>query len=97
MAKYHGGEIVKEGIYMEHSKWRLESIAKGGGSLPDNKQTRYSKLPTPALIVVVPLMGLVYALSVPTVYCLVFIFSLIRLGGMKVKAIGHSKLIDDMR
>ena len=85
MAGYHGGQVVKGGFYLKHSTWEFESVPRGCGNLPGNKETSYSRLPLPAVVVVGPLIGLVYVFSIPTVYCLSFVYSLARLVGQKFK------------
>lgn len=99
MAGYHGGQVVKEGFYLKHSTWEFESVSRGGGNLPGNKETSYSRLPLPVVMAVGPLMGLVYVLSVPTVYCLSFVYSLARLVGQKPKIAEQkdSSLTDKVR
>ena len=72
MASYHGGQAVKGGFYLKRSTSEFEYVAGGGGILPGNKETSYSRLPLPAVIVAGPLMGLAYVISLPTVYCLTF-------------------------
>lgn len=89
MSGYYGGKVVREGVYLNRSTWKLESIAEEGGILPGNKQMRYSRLPAPVLMVFVPLMGLFYAIFVPVAYCLTFILVAVRLGGRKLRAAGH--------
>ncbi len=85
MAGYYGGQVVKGGVYLKHPTWEFEAVSRGGGNLPGNKETSYSRLPLPAVMVVGPLIGLVYAFSIPTVYCLSFVYSLARLVGQKPK------------
>ncbi len=99
MAGYHGGQVVKGGFYLKHSTWEFESVPRGRGNLPGNKETSYSRLPLPAVMVVGPLMGLVYVFSIPTAYCLSFVYSLVRLVGQKLKSTGQkdSVLTDKVR
>lgn len=99
MAGYHGGQAVKRGFYLKRSTWEFESVAGRGGILPGNEETSYSRLPLPAVMVAGPLMGLAYAISIPTVYCLSFVYSLARLVGQKLKITEHkdSVLTDKVR
>ena len=89
MAGYHGGQVVQGGCYLKRATWEMESVARGGGTLPGNEETRYSRLPLPAVMVLGPLMGLAYAIITPIFYCLAFVYSLIRRGGQKLKSLGH--------
>ena len=89
MAGYHGGQAVKRGFYMKRSTWEFESVAGRGGILPGNKETSYSRLPLPAVMVAGPLMGLAYVISLPIVYCLAFGYFLARRAGRKPKVAGQ--------
>lgn len=89
MAGYHGGQAVKGGFYLKRSTWEFESVAGRGGILPGNKETSYSRLPLPAVMVAGPLMGLAYAISLPIVCCLAFGYFLVRWVGQKLKVVGH--------
>jgi len=85
MVGYHGGQTVKAGLYLRCSTWELESIAKGGGVLSGNKETYYSSLPLPAVMVVGPLAGLAYVISLPMVFCFAFGYFLARRVGQTLK------------
>lgn len=88
MASYHGGQFVREGLYMKRSTWEFESVAKKGGVLIGNKETSYSRLPLPFMMVAGPLMGLAYVLSLPIACCLSLTYSLTRRVGQKFKIAG---------
>ncbi|MEE9399142.1 MAG: hypothetical protein V3V23_02640 [Dehalococcoidales bacterium] len=96
MVGYHGGQTVKAGLYLKRSTWELESIARGGGVLSGNKETYFRRLPLPAVMVVGPLMGLAYVISLPILFCLVFGYFLARLVGRKLKVTKYSKLGDEV-
>ena len=85
MTGYHGGQIVKGGFYLKRATWELESVAKGGGNLPGKEETRYSRVPLPAVMAAGPLMGLAYVISLPIVFCLAFGYFLTRRVGQKLK------------
>ena len=85
MTGYHGGQTVKGGFYLKRSTWELESVARGGGNLPGNEETRYSRVPLPAVMAAGPLMGLAYVISLPIVFCLAFGYCLTRRVGQKLK------------
>ncbi len=85
MTGYHGGQIVKGGFYLKRATWELESVARGGGNLPGNEETRYSRVPLPAVMAAGPLMGLVYVISLPIVFCLAFGYFLARQVGQTLK------------
>ena len=88
MAGYHGGQTVKGGFYLKRATWELESVAKGGGNLPGNGETRYSRVPLPVVMSAGPLMGLAYVISLPIVICFVFSYFFVRWVGQKLKVTG---------
>ena len=85
MIGYHGGQAVREGFYLKRSIWEYDSVAKGGGILPGNKETRYSRVPLPAVMVAGPLVGLAYVISLPMVFCFAFGYFLARRVGQTLK------------
>ena len=91
MAGYYGGQAVKGGFYLKHSTWQFESVATEGGVLPGNEETKYRRLPLPVVMGVGPLMGLAYVVTMPTVFCLAFCYSLARLIAKKVKVSGQNE------
>ncbi len=88
MTDYHGGQTVKGGFYLKRSTWELESVAKWGGDLPGNKETCYSRVPLPAVMAAGPLMGLVYVISLPMVFCLASSYFFVHWVGQKLKNTG---------
>ena len=70
---------------MKRSTWEFESVAREGGVLIGNKETSYSRLPLPVVMVAGPMMGLVYVLSLPIACCLSFVYFLTRQVGRKLK------------
>ncbi len=85
MTGYHGGQIVKEGFYLKHSTWEFEFVAGEGSILPGNEETRYRRVPLPAVVVGGPLMGLAYVISLPIVFCFAFGYLLTCRVGQKLK------------
>jgi hypothetical protein len=78
MARYFGGQTVKEGFYLNRSSPELVSIARWDGVLPGDEGTRYTRLPLPAVMVVGPIMGFVYVILLPLVTCFALISCSIR-------------------
>lgn len=70
MAGYHGGQVVKEGFYLKHSTWELESVSKRNRILPGNEDTCYSRVPLPVIMIGGPLSGSAYVIAVPFLFCL---------------------------
>ena len=87
MARYHGGHNVKGGFYLNHTTWEFESVPREGGILSGNKDTGYSRLPTPTVIVAGPLTGLAYIISLPILFCLSFCYLLARWVGWRLKTV----------
>ncbi len=85
MTGYQGGQAVKGGFYLKRATWEFESVARGGGNLPGNKETRYRRVPLPVVMAVGPLMGLAYVISLPIVFCLAFGYFLTHWVGQKLK------------
>ncbi len=88
MTVYHGGQIVKGGLYLKRATWELESVANRGGNLPGNEETRYSRVPLPAVMAAGPLMGLAYVISSPIVFCLASSYFFVHWVGQKFKITG---------
>lgn len=89
MIGYHGGQAVREGLYLKLSTQELESVAKGGGVLHGKAGMRYIKLPLPLVAVEGPLAGLLYVLTLPIVLWVAFVYfvSLWTAKTLKVKVI----------
>ncbi len=88
MTVYRGGQIVKGGLYLKRATWELESVAKEGGNLPGNEETRYSRVPLPAVMAAGPFMGLAYVISSPIVFCLASSYFFVHWVGQKLKITG---------
>ncbi len=88
MTGYHGGQAVKEGLYLKRSTLGFEAVTKGGSILPGERETRYSRVPLPAVMVAGPLMGLAYVISSPIVFCLASGYFIIHWVGQKLKVAG---------
>ena len=67
MIDYHGGQAVSKGYYLKRSTWEFDSVARGGGILPGNKETHYSRVPLPVVVVGGPLMGLAFIIFLPLI------------------------------
>jgi hypothetical protein len=65
MTKYTGGDTVKAGFYWNRGKFGAEVVPPEGGTLPGGAETRYTRIPWPALLVVAPVMGGAFAMFLP--------------------------------
>jgi hypothetical protein len=63
--KYHGGERVHSGAYLNTRTAEFASIPRGGGELPGAGQTMYIRVPAAAVMFVGPLMGLLFVILLP--------------------------------
>lgn len=89
MTAYRGGQDVEGGSYLNHSTWRFESIPREGGILSGENNMNYSRVPSPALMVAGPVMGLAYIIILPTVFCLSIGYLLVRWVGWRLKTAKH--------
>lgn len=67
MTRYHGGETVRRGFYLNRRSWELESIAKENDLLPGDSKARYVRVPVPAVVLAGPLFGLAYVILLPVI------------------------------
>lgn len=88
MSDYHGGQSVKTGLYCNSTTWELESVTREG-ILPGTEEARYRRLPLPTVMVIGPLIGLAYVLSLPVIFVLVSGYLLTRKTGQRLLATGN--------
>ncbi len=62
--KYYGGHKVGGGTYWSFASGRLVDI-KQEGLLPGQEDTRYYRIPTMAVLLLGPVVGLLYVLTLP--------------------------------
>ena len=65
MLRYKGGETVKPGFYFNLAEWEAQVVPKEGGVLTGAAENPYIRMPLPAVLVLAPLMGAVYAFFLP--------------------------------
>lgn len=65
MTTYTGSQTVKGGYYFNTRQWKLEVVEGSNGRLPGDEHARFVRVPTPALLVTAPLMGLVFVIALP--------------------------------
>jgi hypothetical protein len=65
MAKFKGGDTVKAGFYWNPKEWEATIVPREGGPLPGAEDIRYFRMPLPALLVMAPAMGAVFAIFLP--------------------------------
>ena len=88
-----GNRSAKTGIYVKPSTG--EWIQHSGGLLPGTEQARYVRIPAPLVLVLEPLLGGLYLLSLSFMGCLAVVWSLGRRavrGVMALLALGAETL-----
>ncbi len=63
---YDGGAVVPSGYYFNPAQWHIEPIARDGGRLPAGNG-RWTRIPTAAALVLVPLLGATFILFLPLI------------------------------
>jgi hypothetical protein len=67
MKTFAGGSPVKGGYYWNTAKWEISPVRGEAGVLPGGPQDTFVKVSIPALFVLAPAIGGVYALFLPFV------------------------------
>lgn len=78
MTRYTGGTQVGGGYYWNARGWEVEVVPDEGGTLRGSAETRYVKVPFPALFVVVPLLGALFLMFMPLVGFALFAYAVAR-------------------
>jgi len=66
MLKYKGGHKVGKGTYWNLSDGRREDVM-GEGTLPGDEKSTYLKVPSIVMLLLGPVLGLLYVLTLPFV------------------------------
>lgn len=80
MRKYHGGESVARGVYLNLSTWEFVQLYGDTLILPGNGGVSYLKVPAALVVVAGPLAGLLFIIFLP----LIGIIGIIAFLGYKV-------------
>lgn len=62
-----GGTKVKGGFYWNGTDWDMTVIPAEGGVLPGGAERRFFRVPVPALLLLGPVMGGLYVVSLPVI------------------------------
>ncbi len=65
MTRYHGGTKVLGGYYWNISSWELVAVQGEVGTLRAASEETFLRLPLPVLLLVIPLMGALFAFFLP--------------------------------
>jgi hypothetical protein len=66
MTNYGSGSAVQSGYYFNAARWHVEPIAENGGRLPAGNGS-WIKVPTAALLVLVPVLGATFLMFLPLI------------------------------
>jgi hypothetical protein len=66
MTTFEGGTAVKNGYYLNLSRWAIEPVAKDGERLPQGKG-EWIAIPTVAAIVLAPILGATFLMFLPVI------------------------------
>lgn len=65
MLKHKSGDTVKAGFYWNAKEWAATIVPPEGGALPGEPGLTYLRMPLPALLVLAPAMGAIFAIFLP--------------------------------
>jgi hypothetical protein len=85
MAKHTGGMQVQGGYYWNPRNWEVEVVPSEGGRLKAPADSKYVKVPFPALFVIVPLLGALFLMFLPFIGFALFAYAIVKkvTGGVK--------------
>ncbi len=66
MTNFKGGTAVKNGYYLNLSRWAIEPVAKDGDRLPEGKG-EWIAIPTVAALALTPVLGATFLMFLPVV------------------------------
>ena len=67
MRKYHGGEIVPKGVYLNLPMWEFVQLYHETPVLPGNAEVKYFKVPAVLAVVTGPFAGLAFIIFLPLI------------------------------
>jgi hypothetical protein len=65
MLKHKGGDTVKAGFYWNTREWEATIVPHESGPLPGDETVTFYRTPWPALLVLAPVMGGLFAMFLP--------------------------------
>jgi hypothetical protein len=65
MKTISGGSKVEPGFYWHMKGWEIVPVSDTQGTLPGTEKDRYLRVPTPALLVLAPVMGASFVMFLP--------------------------------
>jgi hypothetical protein len=73
---YESGSAVLSGYYLNAARWHVEPIAHDGDRLPAGRGT-WTRVPTAAALLLVPLLGAAFIIFLPLIGFLVAVHALV--------------------
>lgn len=90
MARYVGGSPVRSGYYWSPRNWSITPVQRPGGFLPGGPRDRYLKVPTLAVLLLLPVLGGLFVVFLPLVGFALVAYALAR----KLAALVHGGAAD---
>ena len=67
MARYLGGTPARSGYYWNRRNWSVTPIPREGGLLPGGARDRYLRVPTLAVLLLLPMLGGLFVVFLPVI------------------------------
>ena len=67
MARHIGGSPAESGYYWNLGKWSITPIERPGGFLPGGPRDRFLKVPTLAVLLLMPILGGLFVVFLPLI------------------------------
>ena len=83
MARHIGGSPAQSGYYWNARAWSITPIPREGGFLPGGPGDRYLKVPTLAVLMLMPILGGLFVVFLPVIGFVLVAYAL----GKKVAAL----------
>ena len=90
MARHIGGSPAESGYYWNPRNWSITPIPRPGGFLPGGPRDRFLKVPTLAVLLLMPILGGLFVVFLPVIGFVLVAWALSR----KVAALLHGGAAD---
>lgn len=75
MTNFKGGTAVKNGYYLNLSRWAIHPVPKDGERLPEGKG-EWTAIPTVAALALTPVLGAVFLMFLPLIGFVLFLHAM---------------------
>ncbi len=86
MKTYQTAELAPYGLYLSFKPFDLSFVGAEGEALEGQPQAKYSRIPTPMLIVLSPVIGGVFVIAFPILVLVAIAAALVNPFGRRVRA-----------